>query len=71
MLFGNKKIVLQDIETKKYFGTYRADDFWTDDINEAKEFNNSTHFDIDEQSMDFLNEATVQIVEIVEFKKID
>lgn len=64
-----KKIVLQNIETKKYFGTYGMDDYWTENINEAEKFKDSSDFNIDEQSIDFLNESNIQIVEIIQFGK--
>ena len=32
--------LIKDISTNKFFGTYRTDDYWTKDINDAKKFIN-------------------------------
>ena len=32
--------LIKDTKTKKLFATYRADDYWTDDVNDAEKFTN-------------------------------
>ena len=62
-----KFYLLEDVETNKYFGTYRCDDYWTSDIEDSKKFFNTDDFEIDEQTIDFLSGKIVKIVEFLEF----
>jgi len=64
-----KFYLLQDVETNKYFASYRADDYWTDDIEDSKKFYDKDNLEIDEQTVDFLSEKIVKIVEFLDFVK--
>ena len=60
--------VLQNIETNQYFGKYRIDEYWTEDIEDANKFEDKEKLDLDEFAIEFMSGSTVKIVELIEFK---
>ena len=61
--------LIKDIITSKFFGTYRIDDYWTNDINDAKEFTNKDEalelIQDEERFGDFFSYKYLSIEEII------
>ena len=61
--------LIKDIITSKFFGTYRIVDYWTNDINDAKEFTNKDEalelIQDEERFGDFFSYKYLSIEEII------
>lgn len=64
-----KFYLLQNVKTQTYFAASRCDCYWTDDISDAKKFENSNLGDsaLSEWEIDFLDNIPLRIEEVVIF----
>lgn len=64
--------LIKDITTSKFFGTYRIDDYWTDNIDDAKEFINEDEalslIQDEERFGDFFVDKYLSIKKIIKVK---